>query len=208
MWELDHEEGWALNWWFWTAVLEKTLESPLNGKGQSVLKEINSEYSLEGLMLKFQYFGNLMRRVDSLEKTLMLGKIEGMKRRSWQRMRWLDGITYLRDMSLSKLCEIVKDREVWSAAVHGSLKVDMTEKLNNNSPITCETHWLALPQGSRSTPNGSLSWYLLCSYICVVPGLCDYGRWPFHCSCFGLRLTNGAGCVLPFPRSSSRKLLK
>ena len=83
---------------------------------QSILKDINSEYSLEGLMLQFQYFGHLMRRADSLEKTLMLGKIEGRRRRGWQRMRWLDGLIHSMNINLSKLR---KDRGTWCAAVHG-----------------------------------------------------------------------------------------
>ena len=139
MWELDYKESWApKNWCFWTVVLEKTLESPLNCKEiqparRSILKEINPEYLLEGLMLKlkFQYLGHLVQRTNSLEVMLMLGKIEGRRRRGWQRMIRLDGITDSVNMGLGGVRELVMYREAWCAAVHWvSKKLDATERLN------------------------------------------------------------------------------
>ena len=127
MWEMDCEESWELkNWCFWTVVLEKTLESPLDCKEIQPVhpKGISPGCSLEGLMLKLklQYLGHLMWRVDSLEKTLILGGIGGRRSRGRQRMRWLDDITDSIDMSLGKLRELMMDRKSWHAVIHGVTK--------------------------------------------------------------------------------------
>ena len=137
MWELDHKEDWAQNnWCFWTVVLEKTLESPLDCKE---IQPVNPKWNQSQIFIggtdaetEVQILGHLMQRADSLEKNLMLGKIEGKRRRGWQRTRWLDAIIKSMNVSLSKLWEMVKDREAWLLHPWNHKESDTTEWLNNH----------------------------------------------------------------------------
>ena len=160
LWELDHKESGdgrtdAFELWCWRRLLR--VRWTARKSSQSIVKEINPEYSLEGLMLKLKlhYFGHLMWRADSLEKTLMLGKIAGRRRRGWQRMRWLSSTTDSMNMSLSKLQEIVKDSDAWRATIHGIAKC-RTWKSNWTTTVVGVARENLNSKGSRSWTHPSI----------------------------------------------------
>ena len=177
------------NWWFWTVMLEKTLESPLNSwtaqrSNQSILKEIKPWILIGRTDAKSPYFGHLMRRVDSLEKTLMLEKIEGRKRKRQQRPRWLDGITDSMYMRLSKLWEMVKDREAWHAAVRVVAKSWAWQRQNSNPPPPTRRLTL-IPQTLFRWDQFYLSsfvnvYLVLCTFITCVDSCSQNHTWQLY----------------------------